>query len=212
MAEHGSEGRGAASDAVFPKARLDALTDGVFAFAMTLLVINLEIPEAFRPGSNADLLAAFRELDSPLIAYVITFLTLAVRWLGQARTRGEPERVHGAYVWAVLSLLFFVTVMPFSTLMVGRYDDMPAAIWLYAANMILSCLASLWISFLTERELGAHPVDSGRIELVVLIASALLSVALSFVAPAQAMLAYLINAFSPAIRKAIERRYGEDRW
>jgi uncharacterized membrane protein len=53
--------------------------------------------------------AAFRELDSALIAYVVTFLTLAVRWLSQTRTRGEPEMVHGAYVCALLTLLFFVT-------------------------------------------------------------------------------------------------------
>jgi hypothetical protein len=52
---------------------------------------------------------------------------------------------------------------------------MLAAIWFYSANMILSCLASLWISLVTGGN-SARPVDSGRIELLILIASAFLSV------------------------------------
>jgi formylglycine-generating enzyme required for sulfatase activity len=66
------------------KGRLDALTDGVFAFAMTLLVVNLDLPEDFHPSSAAELISALVDLGGTLIAYVITFLVLASFWLGRA--------------------------------------------------------------------------------------------------------------------------------
>jgi uncharacterized membrane protein len=73
------------------KGRLDALTDGVFAFAMTLLVVNLDLPEDFHPSSAAELISALFGLGGTLIAYVVTFLVLATFWLGRARTKEEPE-------------------------------------------------------------------------------------------------------------------------
>jgi uncharacterized membrane protein len=52
------------------KGRLDALTDGVFAFAMTLLVVNLDLPEDFHPSSAAELISALLGLGGTLVAYV----------------------------------------------------------------------------------------------------------------------------------------------
>ena len=75
-------------DEFISKARLDALTDGVFAFAMTLLVVNLVLPEDFRPTSDAELTSALVDLHGTLIAYVITFLVLASFWLGRAHQGG----------------------------------------------------------------------------------------------------------------------------
>ena len=66
------------------KGRLDALTDGVFAFAMTLLVVNFELPEDFHPKSAAGLISALLGLGSTFIAHVVTFLVLATFWLARA--------------------------------------------------------------------------------------------------------------------------------
>ncbi|MGH7257909.1 MAG: TMEM175 family protein, partial [Nitrospiraceae bacterium] len=122
-------------DEFISKGRLDALTDGVFAFAMTLLVVNLVLPEDFRPTSDAELTSALVDLHGTFIAYVITFLVLANFWLGRARTKEEPEAATGAYAWSVLFHLFFVTLMPFSMIVAARYDLAPA-IWVYGANMV----------------------------------------------------------------------------
>ena len=78
------------------KGRLDALTDGVFAFAMTLLVVNLDLPEDFHPTSAAELMSALLGLGDTFIAYVVTFLVLASFWLARARTKEEPEAASGA--------------------------------------------------------------------------------------------------------------------
>src|SRR5215216_2808758 len=122
-------------DEFISKGRLDAFTDGVFAFAMTLLVVNLDLPQDSNPTTGDELLAALARLEDTFVAYVITFFVLALFWLGRARTKEEPETASGAYAWTVLSHLFFVTVLPFSMVIAGRYDLVPA-IWIYGGNMI----------------------------------------------------------------------------
>ena len=186
---------------MIPKGRLDALTDGVFAFAMTLLVLNLALPEGFRPANDGDLIAALRDLDGSFIAYVVSFFVLGLRWMGQARTKEDPEIGSGGYAWAVLIHLFFITLLPFSTMLVGRYDNFAPAIWIYAANMVASSLAALRISILAERETGRRPRHTGRVDLTVLAVSALASAAVSLVSPRMAMWAYALNAATPLVRK-----------
>ena len=185
-----------------PRDRLDALTDGVFAFAMTLLVLNLELPAEFSPKSAADLLGALGDLRSGLFSYVVSFVVLAMFWYGQASNRNGPEAASGGHFWAVLALLFFTPVLPFSTQVVGRYDLAPA-IWLYAANMVLLCVSALAVGAIAEKETGQRRPQSGRRELLLLVASALLSVVISFFSAEHAMFAYLLNFAKPLVKKRV---------
>jgi hypothetical protein len=164
------------------KSRLDALTDGVFAFAMTLLVVKFDLPEDFHPTSGAELISALLDLGGTFIAYVVSFLVLATFWLGRAQTKEEPERASGAYAWSVLFHLFFVTLLPFSMIVAGRYDLAPI-----------------------ERDIRRRLVPSGRPEYGVLIASAILSMAIGFSSPDSAMYAYFLNLASPLVRRWTER-------
>jgi uncharacterized membrane protein len=186
------------------KGRLDALTDGVFAFAMTLLVVNLELPRDFHPTSAAELISALLGLADTFIAYVITFLVLATFWLARARTKEEPESASGAYAWSLLCHLFFVTLLPFSMIVAGRYDLAPA-IWVYGTNMILLALTAIGITFVIERDIHRRLVPSGRPEYCVLIASAILSMAIGFYSPDGGMYAYFLNLASPLVRRWTER-------
>jgi uncharacterized membrane protein len=186
------------------KGRLDALTDGVFAFAMTLLVVNFDLPEDFHPTSAAELISALLDLGGMFIAYVVTFLVLATFWLGRARTKEEPEEASSAYAWTVLFHLFFVTLMPFSMIVAGRYDLAPA-IFVYGANMILLALTAIGITLVIERDIRRRLIPSGRPEHGVLIASAILSMAIGFYSPDRAMYAYFLNLGSPLVRRWTER-------
>ena len=182
------------------KGRLDALTDGVYAFAMTLLVINIDLPDDFNPKDGTELLAGLADLQDALTAYIITFVVLASFWFGRARIKEEPESASTAYAWAILFQLFFVTCMPFSMRVLGRYDFAPA-VWLYGVNMILLALSAILVALVVERDTG-HPLpDNGRLELGVLIASSVLSIAISLVHKDGAMLAYLLNFAGPLVRR-----------
>jgi uncharacterized membrane protein len=189
------EGKG-----VITMARLDALTDGVFAFAMTLLVLNLEFPDDLEITSASQLLDAFSEHASDLVLYVITFFVLGRRWFGQARIRPAPEEASDTFARWVLLHLFFITVMPFSTQIVGRYEFAPA-IWLYAANTILAALVAIRLTYLAEDESGRRDPGNGRLELGLLVASAIVSVIVSFFDAGWAMLAYFLNFAAPVVHR-----------
>jgi uncharacterized membrane protein len=79
------------------KSRLDSFADGVFAFAMTLLVVKFDLPEDFHPTSAAELLSALLGLGDTFIAYVVSFLVLATfHWPVEAKAAGRLRKV--AYV------------------------------------------------------------------------------------------------------------------
>jgi len=112
---------------VHPGNRLEALTDALFAFAMTLLVINIELPEGFHPKTNREFLHALSELSDTFTAYLITFFVLVGFWFGRAKETGKPEMASPAYTRATLLYLLAVTFLPFSMLAVSRYDVAAAA-------------------------------------------------------------------------------------
>jgi len=180
---------------LLPKERLDALADGVFAFAMTLLVVNVELPDNFRPDNAAELAQALFDLSDTFLAYVITFVVLAGFWIW--RIKGNDLSVaSSALVWIVLAHLFFVTLMPFSMTIIGRYDFAPA-IWMYSGNMILLALTAIGIGLISARDAGRQFLLRDVSGYVLLIGSAILSIAIAEFSVDYAMLAYLVNLAAP---------------
>jgi uncharacterized membrane protein len=183
-----------------PTSRLEALTDGVFAFAMTLLVVNIELPEGFDPKTNREFLAKLADLSDTFTAYIITFFVLVGFWSGRAVETGEPEMASPAYTRVTLVHLLAVTFLPFSMLAVSRYD-VAGAVWIYGANMILLAATALAISRIAARDSGRDRVEDGRIELGILILSAVLSMIASLWSPDDAMYFYLLNLATPLVKR-----------
>jgi uncharacterized membrane protein len=188
-----------------PRPRLDSLTDGVYAFAMTLLVVNIELPEGFDPKTNREFLDRLADLSDSFVAYIIAFFVLVSFWFARARPDDEPETASTAYAWATLLHLLGVTFVPFSMLAVGRYDVAGAA-WIFGANMILLAVTAFAISRVAARDSGRAHADDGRVELAILIVSALLSIVVSLFAPDYAMFPYLLNLATPFAKRAVSQR------
>lgn len=182
---------------MYPRARIDALTDGVFAVAMTLLVLDVRLPEEFHPHDANELISALRGLTSKFVPYAISFMVLGLRWLSTIRVRSRGESFGREYVVWWLFYLLLITCVPFSTILVGRFGALAPAIWLYAANTILVALVAFRMMALTpEIEHGDHLRDRAA-ALVLLIVSSLLAVAWSFVSPHQALWAFALNIAGP---------------
>jgi uncharacterized membrane protein len=180
------------------KTRLDALADAMFGVAMTLLVIDIRLPEAFDPKTSTELLHAIAELKSKFLVYIVTFFVVGMRWMGNSKLAAGQERVTEQFARWTLVHLFLITCMPFSTMMIGRYDDLAPSIWIYAANMILAAMVSIRLNMIADHEgWRTDGLHEGTRALWLLIASAILSVAISFFAPGHAMLAYLLNFVRP---------------
>jgi uncharacterized membrane protein len=113
---------------MYPRARIDALTDGVFAVAMTLLVLAVRLPEEFHPHDANELIAALRGLTSKFVPYAISFMVLGLRWLSTIQVRSRGESFGREYVVWWLFYLLLITCVPFSTIVVGRFGAFAPAI------------------------------------------------------------------------------------
>src|SRR3954467_173518 len=169
--------------ALIEKLRLDALTDGVFAVAMTLLVIDLKLPESFYPSNAEEFLHGRGQLQTQFLVYVISFIVLGLRWMSLAKMSRRHETVEENYVhWSLLHLLL-ITLIPFSTMVAGRYGALAPAIWLYCANTIIAALVALRLATLAEPHIGREDAFDRRIGLSVVIVVSLMVGAFSLVQP-----------------------------
>jgi uncharacterized membrane protein len=123
--------------------RLLALSDGVFAIAMTLLVLDIPVPQLIASNSDAALLAALGSLYRPMLAFVLSFLLVGVTWLRHRVMLRGLARTDARLAWINLLMLLLVCLVPFTTAVLSRYGNLATAVILYAANMALLGLGGL---------------------------------------------------------------------
>jgi uncharacterized membrane protein len=187
---------------MYSRSRLDALGDGIFAVAMTLLVLDIRLPDDFHPQSSRELLEGVVGLLPKFGPYALTFFVVAVRWLWEAEERGQ--RMYSrryAQLWLVL--LFLVTCTPFTTIVLGRFPGTAAAVWLYVGNLTLLSVISFLLG--DTREMDEAKRRARIVGLSVLLISAAAAIAASLIEPKQAMWALTINFFSPLINRRLGR-------
>jgi uncharacterized membrane protein len=117
--------------------RLAALSDGVFAIAMTLLVLDLHAPAAEALRTDADIGRALLGLLPNLVAYVMSFMTLGIFWVGQQTQLSLFARSDRTLTWLYLGFLLLVTLMPFSTAVLAEFITHRIAVALYWLNIAL---------------------------------------------------------------------------
>ncbi len=117
--------------------RLAAISDGIFAVAMTLLVLDLRAPAHELIRSELDLLHALLMMFPQFIAYLMSFLTLAIFWNGQQAQLNVFARTNRHLTWIHMGFLFAVSIMPFSTKLLAEYIDYRTALLCYWGNIFL---------------------------------------------------------------------------
>jgi uncharacterized membrane protein len=119
--------------------RILALSDGVFAIAITLLIISIAVPAT---TTDADLPKALLGLWPRYLAYFLSFLVIARFWVAHRLAFQLIARYDGALIWLNLLLLMVVAFLPFPTAVVGEHAGSPAAAVLYAMSVLLVSAAS----------------------------------------------------------------------
>jgi TMEM175 potassium channel family protein len=185
---------------MFSKARIDALSDGIFAVAMTLLVLDVRLPEDFQPHDAGELLRGLGTLWTKFLPYVLSFGVLGLRWLANIELRTSAEYVNREYVnwWLLYHLL--ITCVPFSTIVVGRFAHLAPAVWLYAVHTLLIALVGVRMASITPHMERDEHLRRRQMSSFVLIGTSLLAIALSFVNPANALWAFALNFAAPVMR------------
>jgi len=183
----------------YPRARMDALFDGIFAVAMTLLVLDVKLPDDFHPNDATQLISGLIGLLPKVFPYLLSFFVLGNRWLAGIQTRSRVESVGGSYIRWWLLYLLLITCVPFTTIVVGRYASLAPAIWLYAGNTALIAITAWRLLELTPEVEDERHRRERRFSLLVLLVSALACIGWSFVNSAEALLALLLNFAPPAL-------------
>jgi uncharacterized membrane protein len=130
MSESASRGIG--------KGRIEALADGVFAIAMTLLVLDVKVPAVDGSLDTAGFVRALWQLWPRFFAFVVSFLIAGVFWVGHHAQMHYVRRSDRLFMWSNLLFLLFISTIPFSASLLGQYTRQPVAISIYCAKLILA--------------------------------------------------------------------------
>jgi uncharacterized membrane protein len=117
--------------------RLAALSDGIFAVAMTLLVLDLHTPSIAEVHSERELLFALGALGPQWIVYGMSFLTLGIFWAGQQTQLNHIQEGTRDLTWIHLGFLFSITLMPLSTRLLGDFVHHRLAVGIYWLNVLV---------------------------------------------------------------------------
>lgn len=123
------------------KARLEALVDGVVAIAMTILILEVKVPELADGRSAAELMGRLRHAAPTLLAYFFSFGMLAVFWVWHHRLAAKVARLDKALIAISLAFLSLVSFFPFAAAVLGRYpiNAVSLAVYMPVVGGILLC-------------------------------------------------------------------------
>ena len=117
--------------------RLAALSDGLFAVALTLLVLDLHVPVVEHIHGERDLASALLTLTPRLVPYLMCFLTCGIFWVGQQTQFNLFTKADRNLAWIHIAFLFAVTLLPFSTALLAEYLTFRTALLVYWFNVLL---------------------------------------------------------------------------
>lgn len=132
------------------KSRLEAFTDGVVAIVLTVLVLNIQIPDA-------PTLASLVSITNSLFAYIVSFIFVAVIWVNHHRMMQLANRIDYRVIWANIFWLFWLTLCPAVTSWVGRN---PESFWPEFSYVVIYMMWSFSYGILSKQLIQANEPDS----------------------------------------------------
>jgi uncharacterized membrane protein len=133
--------------------RAIGFSDGVFAIAITLLVLNFRVPSVPTHNVDAHLLDALSHETGIVIGFAVSFYTIARFWIAHHRLSILLRRVDSGFIVLNLVLLAAIAFLPFPTELIGRYGDSTTAVVFYATAMTITGILSgvVWQYAVTRR-------------------------------------------------------------
>jgi TMEM175 potassium channel family protein len=140
-----SERAGVPEAEVVSIGRVEALSDGVFAIVITLLVLEMKVPHLPENHSADEMTAALVALSLKFVSWVISFATVCVIWLNHHRLFRNVRKVDHWLFWLNANLLLWTSFIPFPTALMGDYPSSRVAASFYGAVMLMMALAFVLI-------------------------------------------------------------------
>jgi uncharacterized membrane protein len=190
--------------------RIVFFSDAVFAIAITILVLDIRVPDGLSP---AELPAQVLSLWPKYLGYAISFLVLAVYWQAHHRVFKPIRGYDGTLVWLNFFFLMAIAFLPFPTSLLGEYGGQRISVAVYGANAAAASLLLSAISWyaIKGHRLVAHDLDEeqGRLRWLQGLAVAavfLASIGVSFFSPTAAMYSWLLLLTTDTLVRRLRSR------
>ena len=185
--------------AVLTTRRIESLSDAIFAFAMTLLVLNLVIPDSSAGLSTAGLNDLLLSQLHKFFNYALSFVLLAIFWIAHHQQFNYIQRSDSRLTWINIIILMFVALMPFTNDLAGDFSGKTTAEILFVGNILVLGLLFLvnWVyatrgSRLVDHDLDRALVSRGIRRNLVLPTVSIVALALSVFIPPWSLWVYLL--------------------
>jgi uncharacterized membrane protein len=126
--------------------RLEAFCDGVFAIALTLLIIDIKIPQTEKINTTADFWLALKHIIPPIFAFILSFIIILITWVNHHNSLKLVNKSSSAFIYANGFMLLTVVFIPFPSSLMGEYiltDHAAPAVVLYNSTLALQAIS--WI-------------------------------------------------------------------
>lgn len=122
-------------------ARLEAFSDGVMAIIVTLLIFEVRLPEVPSDATNQQMWDAVAAIAPKFLSFTVSFFTIAIYWVNHHHFFSRITHSDWKLLWANNLLLFFLTIVPFTTAILGDHPGLPVAAFLYGLDLGLAAAA-----------------------------------------------------------------------
>jgi uncharacterized membrane protein len=181
------------------KNRIETLVDGIFAIAMTLLVLGLAVPHITAPVTVSAIQGSIYALLPSFYVLVLSFILLAIFWNNHHRIYSQIKAINGTLLWINIIWLLFIVLIPFSTSLSGTYGSFTIVKVIFNINMLgIAALLYLNAYILLHHKDYIHP-DGNRNQLIssanssiFFIIVVLIALAVSFILPSWANMVYFL--------------------
>jgi len=179
--------------------RIETLSDGIFAIAMTLLALSLELPDAAAELADVKLGYLLFSQAHKFINYALSFILLAIFWIAHHQQFRHIKRTDSGLLWINIFILMFVVLMPFSTALVGDFSGQTTAEILFATNLLILGLlfGANWVyatrnHHLVDPELDREVIFTGTRRNLVIPAISVIVILLSLFIPHWSLWLYIL--------------------
>jgi len=195
--------------------RVEALSDGVFAIVMTILVIELFAPGLEEANTPEELASTLLHLGPTIFAYVLSFVALGIFWISHHFQFHYIQRTNRTLLWLNLLLLMTVSTIPFSAALLGAHMLERLAIVVYGANLIgagVFLFLHWWYATTERHHLLRHGTPPGLVLLAkrrILLPSAcyLVTIGVAFVSPLAALVLFALVPVLHIMPSAIDAHW-----
>jgi uncharacterized membrane protein len=179
--------------------RVIALSDGVFAIIITLLVLEMHVPDLSAGQSLAE---ALDEVRPSFVAFLISFIVAAIAWAGHRDLFSYVRRTDRALIWFNVLYLLPVCLLPFAASLLSRHDEEPLALQAYGAALVAIAASRLvtWLYATNRPHLLYEPIGfaARRAGAMIVMLQGVIYAAAIFVSEYSIIVPLVIYAATPA--------------